>query len=110
MRPYLPPGPHVPQEPRSVLQSRQLNARPFLRLDHARQLAAEIMLPGLRHGPILRRRNVSERYHTQITELTVTSIQATQTLTNAKYSIANSVGITRASSTLPPRLVAQLTP
>jgi len=56
-----------------------LNARPTPRLDNARQLAAEIMLLGLRHGPILRHQNFSERYHTQITELTATSIRATQT-------------------------------
>ena len=47
MPPYLPPGPHVPHGPGSVLQSRQLDARPFLRLDHARQLQAEIILLGL---------------------------------------------------------------
>ena len=37
-RPCLPPGPHVPHEPGSVLQSRQLDPRTFLRLDNARQL------------------------------------------------------------------------
>jgi hypothetical protein len=55
--------PHVPHEPGSVLQSRQLDPRPFLRLDNARQLEAEIMLLGVRHGPILR--HLNERYHTQ---------------------------------------------
>jgi hypothetical protein len=58
--------------------------------DNARQLKAEIMLLRLRHGPILRHQNLSERYHTQITELTATS-----TLTDAKYSIADSVGVRR---------------
>ena len=43
------------------------------------------MLLGLRHGPILRHRNLTERYHMQITELTVTSIQSTRTLTCARY-------------------------
>ena len=68
-RPCLPPGPHVPHEPGSVFQSRQLDPRPFLGLDHARQLEAEIMLLGLRHRPILRHRNLSERYHTQIARI-----------------------------------------
>ena len=35
-RPCLPPGLHAPHEPGSVLQSRQLDPRPFLRLDNAR--------------------------------------------------------------------------
>jgi hypothetical protein len=39
------------------------------------------MLVGLRHMPILRRRILSERHHTQITELTATSMRTTQTLT-----------------------------
>jgi hypothetical protein len=47
-------GRMFPHEPGSVLQGRQLNARPTLRLDNARQLEAEIMLLGLRQGPILR--------------------------------------------------------
>ena len=41
----------IVNEPRSVLQSHQLDPRPFLRLDNARQLAAEIMLLRLRHTP-----------------------------------------------------------
>jgi hypothetical protein len=35
----------------SVFQSRQLDPRPFLRLNNARQLKAAILLLGLRHGP-----------------------------------------------------------
>jgi hypothetical protein len=74
MRPSLPPGPHVPYEARSVFKGRQLDpSRPFLRLNHARQLKAEIMLLGLRHSPILRHRNASKRHHTHFTELTATS-------------------------------------
>jgi hypothetical protein len=38
MRPYLPPGPHVPHEPGSVFEGRQLDPRPLLRLDDAGQL------------------------------------------------------------------------
>jgi hypothetical protein len=56
----------VPHEPSSVFKGRQLNARLTIRFDHARQLKAAIMLQGLRHDPILRGRNASERYHTQI--------------------------------------------
>jgi hypothetical protein len=78
-----------------------LNACPARGLDHARQLEAEILLLRLRHSPILRHRNLSERYHTQITELTLASIRATQTLTREKYSIADSVGITRAIEAAP---------
>jgi hypothetical protein len=100
MRSYLPPGPHVPHEPGSVCQSRHLDPGPFLRLDDARQPEAEIMLLGLWHAPILRHRNLSERYHTQTTELTARSIRATQALTHANYSIANSAGIPCASSAL----------
>jgi hypothetical protein len=48
----------------SELVCAALNARSTLGLDNARQLEAEIVLPGLRHGPILRHRNLSERYHT----------------------------------------------
>src|SRR5215831_5232125 len=53
MRAYLPPGPHVPHEPDSVFQSRQLDPGPLLRLDDARQLEAEIMLLGLSARPHL---------------------------------------------------------
>jgi hypothetical protein len=61
MRPYLPPGPHVPHEARSVFEGRQLNARPTLRLDHTRPREAEIMLLGLRHATILRVRGTIRR-------------------------------------------------
>jgi hypothetical protein len=77
-----------------------------LRLDYAGQLAAEIMLVRLRHMPILRQRNLSEGQSTQTIEWAATSIRA-PTLTDAKYSIANSVTITRAPAILP-QLVAQL--
>ena len=65
--------------------------------DYARQLEAEIMLVGLRHMPILRRRILSERHHTQITELTAASMRTTQT------PLVHASTITRALSTLPPR-------
>jgi hypothetical protein len=51
MRPPLPTRPHLPHEAPSVFERRQLNAWSTLRLDYARQLEAEIMLLGLRHGP-----------------------------------------------------------
>jgi len=41
MRPCLPPGPHVPHEPGSVIQSRHLDPRPSSRLDHSRQRELE---------------------------------------------------------------------
>jgi hypothetical protein len=46
-----PPLPNLPHEAPSVFQGRQFSARPTLRLDDARELQAEIMLLGLRHGP-----------------------------------------------------------
>ena len=49
-RPCLPPGPHVPHEPGS--SSRVADSTPGPSL--GRQLEAEIMFLGLRHGPILR--------------------------------------------------------
>jgi len=60
------------------------------------------MLLGLRHGPILRHRNLTERYHMQITELTVTSIQSTRTLTCARYCNARGTGL-RGSGKMAPR-------
>jgi len=53
----LPKRPHLPNEASAIFKSVQLNARPARRLDHARRLEGEIMLQGLRHGPILRQRN-----------------------------------------------------
>ena len=99
-------APHSPHETRSIFQGRQFNARSTLRLNDACQVETEIMLLGLRHRPSLRQRTLSERYHTQSTELTLTSIQANQTLSDVKYS---SVGITsvlnHAASTMVNRCV-----
>jgi hypothetical protein len=67
------------------------------------------MLSGALAWPILRQRILSERYHTQITELTLASARATHTLTDPKCSIANSVGITHVSLRTT-QLVAQLLP
>jgi len=64
---------------------------------------ASLTLLRFPHG--LRQRTLRERYHAQISELTATSIWTTQALTAPKYSIANTVNITRASSKLPPQLV-----
>src|SRR5215471_6522823 len=61
-----------------------LNEHPSVKYLTLGQLEAKIMLLGLQHGPMLGHRNLRERYHTQTTELTATSIRATQTLTDAK--------------------------
>ena len=60
MRSRLPLWLHMPHETGSIFEGRQLNARSAFRLDHARQLEAEIMLLGSAH-PSLRHRNLSER-------------------------------------------------
>jgi hypothetical protein len=51
MRSRLSPRPHVSHEPRGVFKGRRLDPRSTLRLDHARQLDAEIMFVGRRHAP-----------------------------------------------------------
>src|SRR5215471_3982716 len=65
MRPCLPPGRMCPTNRAASSRVANSTPRPFVRLDNARQLEVEIMLLGLRHGPILRHRNSNERYHTQ---------------------------------------------
>jgi len=46
MRPPLPKRPHLAHEAGSVFKRGKLNARPALRLDHTRQLEAEISFRG----------------------------------------------------------------